>query len=99
MILHTVNKSPAMPVLANCLRFLADEDALLLLEDGVYGAIHGDNNNSVATAIDAGIAVYAIEADITARGLGGRLIEGVQLIDYAGFVDLCANHSSVKNWF
>lgn len=95
MILHTVNKSPLRyGSLASCLQFVAEGDALLLLEDGVYAAMRG---------ADCGLAsrsgpVYAIAADVAARGLAGRLREGVEMIDYRGFVNLCTRYEVVKNW-
>lgn len=98
MILHTVNKSPAAYSLDSCLRFLDKEDALLLLEDGVYVATAA-SRDKLADLIDAGIPVYAIKIDVDARGLADRLVEGVQMIDYAGFVDLCTNYKVVKSWF
>lgn len=98
MILHTVNKSPVGPTLASCLRFMADNDALVLLEDGVYAATPGWGDK-LSALIDAGHPVYAIKIDVDARGLSERLLEGVQVIEYGGFVDLCTNYQVVKSWF
>jgi len=95
MILHTINKSPLRHrSLRSCLQFCTDEDGVLLLEDGVYGAMRG---------VDCGLddragPLYAIAADIDARGLAGRLRNDVEVVDYAGFVDLCTRYKVVKNW-
>lgn len=96
MILHTVNKSPfRTDCLRNCLRFIGDGDAVLLLEDGVYGASQG-----VETGLDArpDLPVYAIAADVAARGLADRIRDRVRVIDYDGFVELCTQYAIVKNW-
>lgn len=93
MILHTVNKSPnAAPALQSCLRFSGDDDGIVLLEDGVYAAA------SAATGLAQRRRVYAIRADVLARGLADRLMESVEVIDYSGFVKLCAEFPVVKNW-
>lgn len=94
MILHTVNTSPfAHSALDSCLTYLRNGDALLLLEDGVYAAL---------ADVDAGLeragTVYALDADVKARGLASRLADGVEIVDYEGFVDLCTQFEKVKNW-
>lgn len=93
MILHTVNKSPSLPALASCLQFIAAEDAMVLLEDGVYAGIA--TNNPLA---DVSNEIYAISADVSARGLDGRLADHISVIDYAAFVTLCTQYKLVKNW-
>lgn len=93
MILHTVNKPPGFPPMASCLQFAAADDVILLLEDGVY---HGAAGAAMIAGIDN--PVYAIEADVMARGLSGRMQDGVTLVDYAGFVELCTQCKLVKNW-
>ncbi|XOV88565.1 MAG: sulfurtransferase complex subunit TusB [Pseudomonadota bacterium] len=95
VILHTVNKSPGMSgALAACLRFRLPGDALLLLEDGVYAAL--DTPDSCLR--DYPDTVYALSADVIARGLNAGLLPGVSLVDYPGFVTLCTQYDSVKNW-
>jgi tRNA 2-thiouridine synthesizing protein B len=41
---------------------------------------------------------FALAPDIEARGMQGRILDGVELIDYAGFVDLVTTHSVVQSW-
>lgn len=96
MILHTVNTSPfRTDCLRACLRFIGEGDAVVLLEDGVYGASLG-----VETGLDAlpDLPIYAITADVEARGLADRISDRVQLIDYNGFVELCTRYALIKNW-
>ncbi len=44
------------------------------------------------------LKVYALQPDLEARGMAGKLVEGVVTIDYAGFVDLVAEHSTSQSW-
>ena len=94
-MLHTINKSPyANSSLQSCLRFLQTEDVILLLEDGVYAASKGTSQSElIETALQNNHAVYAIQADVKARGID-KLIEGVQLADYNDFVKLLEEHRS-----
>lgn len=85
-VLHVVNHAASLPA---CLAMAAAEDAVLLIEDGVYGAARG--------AVQAH-PLYALEADVVARGLAGRLAGGVELVDDAGFVELVIRHCPVVTW-
>ncbi len=46
-----------------------------------------------------GVKFYALGADLKARGIAAdRMIEGFEIVDYAGFVDLSAEYSKVVAW-
>ncbi|BBL70471.1 sulfurtransferase complex subunit TusB [Methylogaea oryzae] len=95
-VLHIVNRSPmAAPALRQCLARLGEDDSLLLIEDGVYAvAAQGE-----AAALLAGRRVYALEADLAARGLDqAERLAGVETVDYAGFVRMAAEHAQVLSW-
>jgi tRNA 2-thiouridine synthesizing protein B len=93
-MLHTVNKSPfANSALESCLRFIRAGDVILLLEDGVYAAGSGTSRSHLIEAALETNPVFAIQADVKARGLD-KLIEGVQLASYDDFVRLLEQHRS-----
>ena len=94
-MLYTVNKSPFLHGnLESCLRFAPPGAPVLLYEDGVYAAASGTRLETLIREAAQHHAVYALEADLQARGIS-RLIEGVQVIDYKGFVDLVEEHNVV----
>lgn len=91
-MLHTVNKSPFQnSALESCLRFARQGDVILLLEDGVYAAVAGTAQSSLIEKAVKQNPVYAIEADLKARGLG-NLIKDVRIVGYTDFVDLVELH-------
>ncbi|MCC6608722.1 MAG: sulfurtransferase complex subunit TusB [Burkholderiales bacterium] len=98
-MLHIVNKSPfEKTTLASCLAHAGPGAAVLLIEDGVYGATKG---NAVEDAVRGALgrtAVYALAPDLEARGMKDRVIEGVKTVDYEGFVDLVAEHKTSQSW-
>ena len=98
-MLHTVNKSPfERNTLDSCLRLAKPGSVVLLIEDGVYGALKGTKmTDQVKTAMKS-TPVYALWPDIEARGMQERVIEGIKLIDYAGFVELATQHNTVQAW-
>ncbi len=98
--LHTVNKSPFEKTsLDTCLRLSKAGCSILLYEDAVYAALTGTKvTDKVAGALGEK-KVYVLEPDFKARGLKSeRLIEGVEMVDYAGFVDLVDACDKVQAW-
>ena len=96
-MLHTINKSPfESSTLQDCVRFIGDDDIVLLFEDGVYAAIDNSKKSDVINAILKTNKVYALQADLKARGINS-LIDGVEIADYEKFVDLVEEHP-VQAW-
>ena len=97
-MLHILNKSPLeKPVLDTVLR-LASAGALLLIEDGVYAATRGNAAEAKLREAMAKLKVYALAPDLQARGMADRLIDGVDTVDYDGFVDLVVEHPNCQSW-
>ena len=98
-MLHTVNKSPTeRNTLDSCLAHVKKGSAILLIEDGIYAATKGTASAKQLEAAMKTVPVYALQPDIEARGMTGRVLDGVKLVDYGGFVDLVAEHPSVQAW-
>ena len=98
-MLHIVNKSHTQTSsLASCLRLALPGATLLLIEDAIYAATSaGAAGSGIADAL-ARFKVCALQPDVQARGMADRMIEGATLVDYAGFVDLVAEHPSNQSW-
>ncbi len=98
-MLHIVNKSHTQTnSLQSCLRLARPGHALLLIEDAVYAAtVAGAESACLGEALSR-LKVYALQPDVEARGMAGKLVEGVTAIDYAGFVDLVAEHPNNQSW-
>ena len=99
-MLHTVNKSPfERNALESCLRLAASGASVLLIEDGVIAALAGTPAGDRIAERAGDLKIYALGPDIDARGLGDRpLIDGVEIVDYGGFVDLVVAHDAVNAW-
>jgi tRNA 2-thiouridine synthesizing protein B len=99
-LLHTVNKSPfEKNALESCIRLALKGSSILLMEDGVYGAVKGTAKSSLVAGTKGKIAVYVLGPDLDARGIShDKLIDGVKVVDYGGFVDLAATHSATQAW-
>ncbi len=98
-MLHTVNKSPfEHSALETCLRYAREGAAVLLIEDGVYAAARDTAVSKQVEEALKKVSIYALEADLAARGMRNRVIDGVRLVDYEGFVDLVVEHNAVQSW-
>jgi tRNA 2-thiouridine synthesizing protein B len=98
-MLHIVNKSHTQTnALQSCLRLARPGATLLLTEDAVYAATHsGAALSGIATAMKQ-LKVYALQPDLEARGMAGKLLEGVTAVGYDGFVDLVTEHPNNQSW-
>jgi tRNA 2-thiouridine synthesizing protein B len=98
--LHTVNKSPfERRSMASCLAHAADGDSILMIEDAVVGARKGTVVETNLRQRQRVCMIYVLGPDLAARGLEpDRLIDGIQVVDYAGFVDLAAQSARVCAW-
>lgn len=81
------------------MRLSQPDSAILLIEDAVYAAL-GDT--SVAMLLQEALQdrqVFVLGPDLQARGLAAdRVLEGIEVIDYEGFVDLVVAHESAQSW-
>ena len=98
--LHTVNKSPFMTqTLLSCLNHAKDGDAILMIEDGIYGGMAGTGLSDAVAARAGSVKICVLSEDLEARGLAAdRLMEGVSAVGYDGFVDLVAENDRTQNW-
>ncbi len=98
--LHTVNKSPfERNALEGCVRLAAKGSGVLLMEDGVYGALKGTQKSSMVSKSMASLSFYVLGPDLKARGIGeDKLIDGITVVDYNGFVDLVEKFDHTQAW-
>ena len=99
--LHTVNRSPwEHCALEDCLARARSGSAVLLIEDGVLGALAGSRFAARLAAMAAGeIEIFALGPDLAARGIEpGRVADCIEMVDYAGFVDLACRFDKTVTW-
>jgi len=72
--------------------------AVLLIEDAVYAVTKGSSAAAKIQAAMADLQIYALGPDLDARGMSARVLDGVKVVDYGGFVDLVAEHNTCQSW-
>jgi len=106
MLLHTVNKSGfANSALSDCLAVVSPNDAVLLIENGVYGALNNSPSEfahikNIKRLSTSGTRFYVLQADCEARGLdASTLLATFTIIDDTGFVNLAAEATAIQSWY
>ena len=98
-MLHTVNKSPfEKDSFKSCLNCVADGSSILLIEDGVFAALNGSAVAAKVKEAMGKVTIYALGPDLDARGIADKVIDGIKVVDYAGFVDLACENDKVQSW-
>ena len=99
-MLHTVNKSPYQSdALTTCFGLAQPGSAVLLIEDGIYGAMTNTKFSAAVVIAQQCCAIYVLEPDLQARGFNSNCImNAIQAIDYDGFVSLVEDNPVVQAW-
>lgn len=73
--------------------------AILLIEDGIFGAMAGTDHSAMVQDAMQNASFYVLGPDLAARGMSeDRVIDGIQVVDYSGFVDLTKQHDTCQSW-
>lgn len=97
MILHTLNSDPGAPAFSQCLTHLQHGDALLLMGNGVYGAVA--TSPAAQQLLLSGATLYILADDARAAGVINRLADAFSVVDYDGFVGLSEHCASQLAWY
>ena len=95
MILHTINKNNG--ALHRCLSLISDEDAVLLIEDGVYAALSCRENQKLWDTRPQ-VKKYAMVNDLAMRGISDRVLPFFEQVDWPDFVSLSLEYEKVISW-
>ncbi len=100
-MLHLVNcKFTGVNDVKRCFERFNVGDTVVFIESGVFSLRAGDE---AASEIESGLGnlnIVALEPDLAARGIAEEeLVRGIQVIDYAKFVELAVELSPVNSWF
>lgn len=98
--LNIVNKSPfEKRTLEQCLKRIGEGDSVLLIEDATISAVSGTAYANLLLEASKQSRLYVLQPDLQARGFAEKpLLDPVEAVDYAGFVDLVVKHERVHSW-
>ena len=99
-MLHIVNKSPfEKNSLSSCIGLSKQGSSILLIEDAVIAARKGTEFEEKLKEVMQDRKVYALGPDLEARAVAAeKVLEGVEIVDYSGFVNLTVEHENLQSW-
>ncbi len=96
-MLHLVFQSPLQTA---TLQRIGDGDAVLFLESAVLCLLKNSIYNSQLSKLLTTSRLFVLISDIETRGIAAaELVEGIEVIDYSGWVTLTTQHKPVQSWF
>ncbi len=97
--LHTLSINPSsLHSIQSFIDIMGETDELLLLANGVYGALVDAKINIPLEQLRDSGKLYALKDDLLARGIPASAPKRATLISYEGFVDLVVKHQNTYNW-
>ncbi|TKI04967.1 sulfurtransferase complex subunit TusB [Martelella alba] len=95
-MLYTLRRSPFACDLAALLLTVRAGDDLLLWQDGVIAGLRG--TQALARLLSSPLGLYALDADLAARGLTAHFSDKITIIDYNQLVSLTVKQSQQMAW-
>ena len=99
-MLNIVPKSPfERKNLEHCLDTAPKGDSIILIEDAVYAAMQNTAMADKMSAAAKDYKVYVLGPDLAARGQDAeKVLDGITVVDYGGFVELTVEENTVQSW-
>jgi tRNA 2-thiouridine synthesizing protein B len=96
-LLYVIKRSPFISRdLEHILEVARKGSHIMLIQDAVLAAVDTPNNRRWRDRLtEAGVTVHALREDLIARGLK-RLLDGVDIVDYSGWVELVETYQPVS---
>ncbi|MFU8788173.1 MAG: sulfurtransferase complex subunit TusB [Methylobacter sp.] len=95
-MLHLVFQSPVETAI---LERIGTGDVVVFLENAVLRVLKNSTLSAKLTQHLAGHRLCVLSDDITVRGIAAdELTQGVEVIDYAGLVELTVQHPLIQSW-
>ncbi|TRX00524.1 sulfurtransferase complex subunit TusB [Candidatus Methylobacter oryzae] len=95
-MLHLIFQSP---IEAAILERIDPDDVVVFLENAVLRVLQNSNINAVLKRQLSNNRLCVLADDIVIRGIAkDELIEEIEVIDYAGLVELTVNNAVIQSW-
>jgi tRNA 2-thiouridine synthesizing protein B len=91
-VLHLIFQSPIETAI---LERIDSDDVVVFLENAVLRALQ---NSNISQQLSSN-RLFVLSDDIAVRGIApDELIKGIEVIDYAGLVELTVNNPIIQSW-
>lgn len=95
-MLHIISQSPIEKAI---LERIDTGDAVLFIENAVLALVEGGLLGSNLIQLQKKARLYTLAPDLEIRGIdGAKLVSGIEVIEYDGFVELTVEHAVIHSW-
>ncbi len=95
-MLHLIFQSP---IEAAILERIDSDDVVVFLENAVLRTLQNSIISNTLTNRLSNNRLYVLSDDIAVRGIAPHeLVKGIEVIDYAGLVELTINNPVIQSW-
>lgn len=96
-MLHIISHSLAD---STVLQRVAPHDAVLFIRDAVFGLLREGRLAGQLITLQRHSKLYALQPDLAVRGIAvENLVDGIEPVDYGGFVVLTVEHPVINAWY
>jgi sulfur relay protein TusB/DsrH len=95
-VLHIISRAPLETAI---LERIASGDRVIFIENAVFTLLQQGQMQKLLAQLTSNTHCYALVPDLEVRGIGLQtIIPGIEVIDYAGFVQLTVEHPVIQSW-
>lgn len=95
-MLHLISASPVEPAV---LERIDAGCSIVFMDNAVLQLMRGGRLSARLTQLAASNRLCALSADLQIRGIdAGQIVEGIEVIDYHGLVELAVAHPIIQSW-
>jgi sulfur relay protein TusB/DsrH len=95
-MLHLILQSP---IEAAILERIDTGDSVVFLENAVLRILQNGNLGETLAGLLTRNHLYVLSDELTVRGIrADELVTGIEVIDYAGLVELTVRHPLIQTW-
>ncbi|MGR8978948.1 MAG: sulfurtransferase complex subunit TusB [Gammaproteobacteria bacterium] len=95
-MLHLISQSPVETAV---LERIERGDSVMFFENAVFRILHNGGMEETLVRMLSQCRLFVLSDDLTVRGIRSEeLVRGIEVIDYAGLVDLTVAHPLIQTW-
>jgi tRNA 2-thiouridine synthesizing protein B len=95
-VLHIISQSLSD---STVLQRIAPDDAVLFMRNAVFGLLQQGRLAAQLQYLQQQCRLYVLQPDLEVRGITVEtLVDGIEPVDYDGFVTLTAAHPAICSW-
>ena len=95
-MLHILSQTPLETAI---LERIANGDSVIFIENAVLTLLQQGQMHERLVQLASKVHCYVLAPDLEVRGIGIQtIVPGIEVVEYAGFVQLTVEHPVIQSW-